>query len=178
MRILRLFLKRKRAMAGLGMLAALFVVLSLTSSGTTGQAGKTESGPLQPEPQAETPQDVPGPGMGGMVFKIVGSVLLLIGILYAGVYGMRALSGRTGRRGFDSDAISVLHRTHIAPKKAIYVVKVGERGMVVGVTDSQISHLSDLTEEELGSLRIPEKSRPRSFRQHFLGFTLGTREKL
>lgn len=169
-------LKRKRALVGLGVLASLLVMLSLISSTATCQGGKEqlEAGGEAP---AEAPDEVPNPGMGSMAVKVIGSVVLLIGVLYAGMYALRILSGRGGKGGLDSGAISVLHRTHIAPKKAIYVLKVGQKAMVLGVTDSQISHLSDLSEEELASIKIHPKSKSRSFRQHFLGFALGVKEK-
>jgi flagellar biogenesis protein FliO len=183
-------LRRKRTLVGLGVLASLFVVLSLVSSAATGQAAKgtaRSAGEISAESpgeipsagteSAESPGEVPNPGMGSMAVKVIGSVLLLIGILYAGMYAMRVLSGRTGRGGSYSGAISVLHKTHIAPKKAIYVLKVGEKAMVVGVTDSQINHLSDLSDEELGSLQVPEKPKARSFKQHLLGFALGGKER-
>jgi flagellar biosynthetic protein FliO len=127
--------------------------------------------------RTESPDEVPNPGMGGMAIKVIGSVVLLIGVLYAGMYAMKVLSGRGGRGGLDSGAISVLHKTHIAPKKAIYVLKVGDKAMVLGVTDSQINHLSDLTEEELTSIKATGKAGTRSFKQHFLGLALGVKEK-
>ena len=185
-------LRRKRALIGLGVLASLFVIMSLVSSAATGQAGKgsakSAGQPAAESPGeissagmegAESPAEVPNPGMGSMAVKVIGSVLLLIGVLYAGMYAMRVLSGRAARGGFNSGAIAVLHKTHIAPKKAIYVLKVGEKAMVVGVTDTQINHLSDLSEEELGSLKVPETAGPkgRSFKQHLLGFALGGKER-
>lgn len=177
MKSMRLLLKRKRTLAGLGILAGLFVLVSLVSSTVTGQAETAPAtGPGTGSP-AESPQDVQDPGIGGMTLKVLGSVLLLIGLLYAGVYGMRALSGRAGRGRLSSGAITVLHKSHIAPKKAIYVVKVGRKAMVVGVTESQINHLSDLSEDDLGSLKQPEKARARSFKQHLLGFALGGKER-
>lgn len=189
----RRFSRRKRALFALLALASLFVVLSIISPAATGQAGAgpgaTSSGvgqatgaggaPSSGNESAETPADVPDPGLGNMAFKVIGSVLLLIGVLYAGMYAMRMLSGRTGKGGFNSDTISVLHKTHIAPKKAIYVVKVGGKGMVVGVTDTQINHLSDLSEEELDALKSSDKpvTKDRSFKKHLLGLTLGGRER-
>jgi flagellar biogenesis protein FliO len=175
MKTLRRALGKKRTLVGLGALAGLFVLLSMLSSAATGQAGKPAGG-TAPHP-AESPEDVPSPGIGGMAFKVIGSVLLLIGMLYAGVYGMKVLSRRTGRAGLASGAIRVLHKSHIAPKKAIYIVKVGRKAMVVGVTEAQISHLSDLTEEELGYLEAPDKPKGKSFKQTMLGMALGGGEK-
>jgi flagellar biosynthetic protein FliO len=178
-------LKRKRILLGLGVLASLFVIMALISSVATSQTGRgpadsegeVSAGTTDERTGAESPAEVPDPGIGGMAFKVIGSVLLLIGVLYAGMYAMRVLSGRTGRQGFNSDAISVLHKRHIAPKKAIYVLKVGGRAMVLGVTDSQISHLSDLSDTELDALKIPKGAGRQTFKQQLLGFALGGREE-
>lgn len=183
-------LGRKRALFGMAALAGLFVVMALVSSSATGQAARGAASPAEEiaaggpdevsssgSETADSPSAVPNPGLGSMAVKVIGSVLLLIGILYAGVYGMRVLSGRAGKGGFNSGAISVLHKTHIAPKKAIYVVKVGGKAMVVGVTDSQINHLADLSGEELESLKTPEPAKAGGFKQHLLGFALGGKER-
>jgi flagellar biosynthetic protein FliO len=168
MKNLRAILRRRKALLGLGVIAGLFVLLSIISTSATGQAGRQST---------ESPEGAPNPGMGSMAFKVIGSVLLVIGVLYAGMYALRTVAGRRGSGGLGSGAISVLHRTHIAPKKAIYVVKVGKKAMVVGVTDSQISHLSDLSEEDLGSLEVPGKAKAKSFKQHFLSLALGAKER-
>jgi flagellar biosynthetic protein FliO len=181
-------LGRRRALVGLVVIAGMFVALALIASAampevakesadrtgpvqTASSGGVSGTGSEEPGPTAVAPS----PGMAGMVFKVIGSVLLLIGVLYAGMYALRVLSGRTGGRGLGSGAISVLHKTHIAPKKAIYVIKVGGKTMVVGVTDSQMTHLADLSDEELGSLEGPDKSESKrgGFRQHLIGLALG-----
>ncbi len=114
---------------------------------------------------------------GGMVLRIIGSVALVIGVLYAGMYAMKVLSRRAGGGNLKKDAICVLQRKYIAPKKAIYVVTVGNRAMVVGVTDAQISHLADLSEDEIESIRAAEPQKPRQFKEHLLAFGLGMRNK-
>ena len=185
-RPIQVLLQRKRAIMGLGLLASLFVAMALISS-ATGHAGKAGAVSLEgisgtgtesaESPAAESPAEVANPGMGSMMVKVIVTVLLLIGILYGGMRALRALSGRVGGGAFRPGAISVLHKTHIAPKKAIYVVKVGGKAMVVGVTDSQINHLSDLDNEELASLGEPEKSRAKGFKEHLLGFATGGKER-
>jgi flagellar biogenesis protein FliO len=174
---LKSLLMRKRILVALGVLAGTLVLLSLLSPVATGQSGTRGATETEAASPAESPEEVPNPGIGMMAFKILGTVLLLIGILYAGVYGMRMLSGRTGRGGLGSGAIWVLHKTHIAPKKAIYVVKVGSKAMVVGVTDSQINHLCDLSEEELSSLEAPQKSKAKGFKQQLLNLATGGKER-
>jgi flagellar biogenesis protein FliO len=42
------------------------------------------------------------------------------------------------------DLVEVLGRSYIAPKKAVYVLRVGDRALAVGVTESAITPLTDL----------------------------------
>jgi len=162
--------KYSKAIAGIGVtLVGLLLVVILSSGVTGGRHGST----------ADTTGQVSMAnfGAGGTAIKVIGSVLLVLGILYAGVYAMRAFSGRAGAGRFKRDAIAILHKRYIAPKKAIYVIKVGGRSMVVGVTDSQISHLADLSEEELESIKATEGKNSKDFKKQFLGFALGMRDK-
>ena len=126
-----------------------------------------------PEPEAQPPM----PSLGGAVFKVVSSVALVVAVLYAGVYLTRTLSRKVSSGNVKADAISVLHKRHIAPKKAIYVVTVGQRAMVVGVTDSQISHLADLSQAEVDGIKVPENDRAKQFKKHLLSFGFGLDDK-
>jgi flagellar biosynthetic protein FliO len=130
--------------------------------------GRTASGTGEPA-RAE-------PGMGGMALKVMASVAVLLGLLYAGVYGMKRFSTRN-RSALDPDAITVLHRRHLAPKRTIYVVKVGGKVMVVGVTDTNINHLADLTPEDLEGMKTAEESGGKDFKKHFLAFGFGLRDR-
>lgn len=44
--------------------------------------------------------------------------------------------------------IRVLDRAHIAPKKSIYVVQIGEKALAVGISDQQMTPLTDLDLED------------------------------
>jgi flagellar biogenesis protein FliO len=162
-------LRQRKGLLGLGAIFVCFLVLSVWSHGTADSTGGTA-------PQGPTPSE-PMPSLGGAVFKIVSSVALVIAVLYAGVYLTRMLSRKAGAGSLKPDAISVLHKRHIAPKKAIYVVTIGPRAMVVGVTDSQISHLADLSQEEVESIRAPETNRAKQFKKHLLSFGFGIDDK-
>jgi flagellar biosynthetic protein FliO len=185
---------------GLGGLAAITVVMLLASIwagnvvdsrpavAAAGEERSEDTGLLVPDdadtsavlvPAQADPESPERPefGMGGMALRVIGSVAFVIGLLYVGMHVMRAVSRRGGRGGVRDDAISVLHKRHIAPKKAIYVVKVANRAMVVGVTDSQINHLADLSEEELAEIRVMKPSKTSDFKRQLLGFAMGTRDK-
>ena len=54
--------------------------------------------------------------------------------------------------------IRVLERSFLAPKRAIYLVEIGDRALALGVTEQSISVLSRWP---AGQLRLPERE-PRS----------------
>jgi len=89
-----------------------------------------------------------GPGMWSLVAQLLLS-LILIGVLLWGVlyvikrFSRRALGGR-----FGGGLVEVLERAYIAPKKAIYLVKIADKIVALGVTDSEIRVLLELPPEE------------------------------
>jgi len=107
-------------------------------------------------------------GISGMIAKVVLSLLLLMAILYGGVFAMRRVSTKTAGGLLKQGAIAVIHRQAIGPKKAIYVIKIAKRAMVVGVTDSQITHLADLSEEDLEAIS-KDRVDTKPFKQTLLG---------
>jgi flagellar biogenesis protein FliO len=128
-------------------------------------------------PDAGDSAPTPSIGTGGMALRVIGSVVLVIAVLYAGTFAMKVLSHRAAGGNLKKDAISVLQRRYIAPKKAIYVVKVGTRAMVVGVTDAQINHLADLTADELETIKVAESEKAGQFKQHLMAFGFGVKNK-
>lgn len=114
-------------------------------------------------------------GVGMMTAKVVAVLGLVIALLYGGMFGLRRLSGRSAPGGLSQGGIKVLCRQQIAPRKAIYVISVVNKAMVIGVTDSQISHLSDLSEEEVSEL-ISKQARSNPFKRSLLS-ALGMQEK-
>jgi flagellar biogenesis protein FliO len=184
----------KRGLAGLALIVGILLVASIwaghalepqTTERAAGELDKTaveavslsDTGllpdRLEVSGEGTTPANEPTMGLGGMTLKVIGSVAFVIGILYIGMHVMRAMSRRGVGGAVKQDAISVMHKKYIAPKKAIYVVKIAERAMVVGVTDSQINHLADLTQEELDAIKVIEPKKSGDFKRQLLGFALG-----
>jgi len=59
-----------------------------------------------------------------------------------------------GHRIFDSQAIEVLGKAHLAPKQAIYLAKVGARILVLGVAEQSINVLTEIHDpEEINNLK-------------------------
>lgn len=198
MKLLRLLSRYKKGLAGLAVITAVMLLASIwaghavqgrsideaggKASPTHDTAAASAGSGTQPAEGAivdseSEPPATPEFGIGGMALKVIASVAFVIGVLYIGMHAMRALSRRSMGGTVKQDAISVLHKRHIAPKKAVYVIKIADRAMVIGVTDSQINHLADLSPEELKSISVAEPKKSGEFKRHLLGFALGMRDK-
>jgi flagellar biogenesis protein FliO len=84
--------------------------------------------------------------MSALALRVVlalGSILLLI---LGAAYLLRFMNGRAGNGA--GRTVRVLDRCYLAPKRALYTVRFGERVLVVGVTESTITPVLELSEEE------------------------------
>ena len=99
-------------------------------------------------PTVALPDDV-NPGSGGVdAYGLMARMALSLAVVVAVIWGalalIRRLSGRNGLSGSGRSRIRVLERSYIAPKKAVYIVQVGERSLALGVTDTQLTTLAEL----------------------------------
>ena len=88
------------------------------------------------------------PSMFGLIFKLVLSLGLIIGLIYLSTFLLKKLNmrGTTGEVGGGS--IKVIGRTFIGPKQCLYVVKIGEKFSVLGATEANINYITDLKKED------------------------------
>ena len=162
MKYLRQFSKQRKTLIVLSCLLAGIVLLSFfPDASPEPDRGESEA--------AVAGAPVAAPDMTALSVKLVGSVVLIVGLLYAAMYAVKRFGPGFKLGGIKQDAISVLHKRHIAPKKAVYILKIGRRSMVVGVTDSQINHLADLTDEDLESIVAEEAPKGLNFKQYMFG---------
>lgn len=98
-----------------------------------------------------------GSEMGPALLKLLGALVLILVIIYGSVWLMKRFSG--ARTGGGGNSITVLERHFLAPKQALYLVKVGQRHMLVGGSESGLRHLTDLEAEDL-SAGPKDKARP------------------
>lgn len=84
--------------------------------------------------------------------KMVSALVLVIAGIYFGIYGLKKLSTRGSARAGKSGNLELLETTYVAPKRTISLVRVGERSVLIGVTDQNISVLSELDKDETAEL--------------------------
>ncbi|MCB2182893.1 MAG: flagellar biosynthetic protein FliO [Desulfobulbaceae bacterium] len=82
------------------------------------------------------------------LFKVLGSLVLVIGLLAILAFWLKKLGlARTSLR--QGSLISVLDTKMIAPKKYIAVVQVADETLALGITDQQITMLTNLDGKNL-----------------------------
>ncbi len=100
---------------------------------------------LQSESGVPTAQET---GVIGAIVKMISALVVVIASVYLGIYLLKRLTQKRPGQNTKSDVLEVLQTTHLGPHKAISLVKVGKRSVLVGVTDSRISTLTELDEAE------------------------------
>ena len=61
------------------------------------------------------------------------SLILIIGLIYFIMYLLRRATGREKRGFMDRRMFGIVGRIYLAPKKSIYLVRAGEKILVLGV---------------------------------------------
>ncbi len=80
--------------------------------------------------------------------KMISALAAVLGIMLAGLWTVRKLMKKTGAGVDDGQAIRILSTRYLGPKSSIMLVDVLGQVIVVGVTGSQISMLSTITDED------------------------------
>lgn len=88
----------------------------------------------------------PAPGLGGelgpTVLQLAGALLFIIVIIYLSVWLMKKYS--VGKMAGGGNLISIVERRHLTQKQVLYIIKVGEKHMLIGASDSGLQKLSDV----------------------------------
>ena len=86
---------------------------------------------------------------------MVSALAVVLGVMLAGLWAVRKLMKKSGTGVDDGQKIRVLSTRYLGPKSSIMLVDVLGSVIVVGVTASQISMLTTITDEEsIESLKI------------------------
>ncbi|HID54936.1 TPA: hypothetical protein EYP37_00285 [Candidatus Poribacteria bacterium] len=132
-------------------------VMGFIAFGAIAQFAWSERSGLRSELDYEKP-DLPGmPDLLGATLRVALGLIFVIALLIGGFYLLRRFSGRVGL-GEEGVPVRLLWQQSIGPRRSICLVKILDKVLVLGVTNTTISHLMTLTSEEASSLEI----RPRT----------------
>jgi flagellar biosynthetic protein FliO len=87
----------------------------------------------------------------GLFVRLILSLGVVIGLMWAAATMLkrRGLASGPGRRATRGVQVELLARRSLGRNAAITVVRVGDRSMVLGVTDHQVTKLDDVLVEEI-----------------------------
>jgi flagellar biosynthetic protein FliO len=107
----------------------------------------------------DTPIQTPNlnydPGIGSIIFKIILSLVVIIGLIYLTVFFLRKISNRS--MPSSQGMIKVVGKSYLTPKQSLFIVKLGSSYSVLGVGDSSVNYIKDLSPEEAESFESSPK---------------------
>lgn len=89
----------------------------------------------------------PGANAGELLVRTLLGLGILVAVIFLGVYGIRRLAGRMGA-GAPLTQLRLLGCTFLGPKRSLCAVLALDRVLIVGVTDAQITLLTEITDQE------------------------------
>jgi flagellar biosynthetic protein FliO len=89
---------------------------------------------------------------------IIAKLALVLGLLYLALYGLRRLQKNKNVQPSRNDTtINLLETTGLAPGRSLHLVVVGEKTLLIGATDQQISVLAELQDATIPVLEETEE---------------------
>ncbi len=132
-------------------LAGLFVVNVDPANADRSSLATLADGPNQLVVDGASSPEPTG-SMTGAVIKMISALAVVIVAVYVGLYFLRKLMGSKAASGGRRDILDVIQTTYVGQHKAIALVRVAHRSVLVGVTDNQITTLTELTEDETAEI--------------------------
>ena len=83
-------------------------------------------------------------GIAHSLGRVALALALVIGAIYLTLYLLKKGMGRGISRGSGGDLIQVIETTYLAPKRSLSVVRVGDKGALIAMTETSISFLMEI----------------------------------
>jgi flagellar biosynthetic protein FliO len=78
---------------------------------------------------------------------MMASVVLIVVLGAGAIYGSKRLAGKFAN--LPGKRIKIVETAHLGPRKAVHLLRIGDRCLLIGSTNDNISKLADLTTEIL-----------------------------
>jgi len=98
----------------------------------------------------------PSPSIFSTFIRLVLAIALTVGLIYVTIWGLKIVWEKRSLTNNVEEAkpIKILTSTYLAPRKAIHLVEVGNRILVLGVGNNEITRLDVITDAtEVQSIR-------------------------
>ena len=92
----------------------------------------------------------------GSIVKMVSALVIVVFCIYVGLLLLKRLTNSRYRGKGRDDLLEVIHTAYVGPKKMVSLVRVADRSVLVGITDQNISMLTELDAEETAEVLTQE----------------------
>ena len=100
------------------------------------------------------------------------SLALVLGLAYATILGLKRFTGMKTAMGTVGRRIRVVENTPLGANRALHLVEIGQRRLVLASTPSQVNLIAEMSADELPEPTAPEP--PAGFKEQLASF-LGTK---
>jgi len=80
--------------------------------------------------------------------KMVGALVIVIICIYLAVFLLRRVMGGRYRGKGSTTLLEILESTYVAPKKTISLVRVAEKAVLIGITENNMTVLTELDADQ------------------------------
>lgn len=88
------------------------------------------------------------------LIRIISALVIVVVCIYVGIFLLKKLmSRRNGRRTINGN-LEIIETIHIAPRKSVTLIRVGEKSILVGTTEGSMSLLCEQDEIETSKLLV------------------------
>lgn len=84
--------------------------------------------------------------------KMISALIVVIVIVYLALYFLRRMMGRRYGHTAGGELLEILQTAYVGPHKAVSLVRIADRSVLIGVTDHQVSVLTELDAAETSKL--------------------------
>lgn len=97
--------------------------------------------------------------------KMVGALLVVIVCIYVGIYLLKRTTGGRYSSSRGTNALEVIETACVGQRKTISLIRVGEKSVLVGVTDDRMALLSELNADDTTAIlaSAPQESEADGF---------------
>lgn len=141
--------KRNATIAAV-LIAVALIGLVMINGSTSAERGVDLANFNAAQSQEVTPAEFSGSALPSLL-RILSALALTIACIYAGIYALKRMSGKRGGFG-GSRNLEIIETTAVAPKKMISLVRVADKAILLGVTETGISMLTELTPEKTAEI--------------------------
>jgi len=94
------------------------------------------------------------------LMKIGAALAVVVICIYVGLWLLKKVMGRKYSGGGQGGHLEVLESMYVAPKKSVSLIRVGDRTVLIGVTDGGVNMLTEFDEADSAPFIAPVEASP------------------